>query len=69
MGEESITVDETNRLRAELGLAPLQVEHSGGKAEEKGRSEDEVARDNLVSYREEQQKVQHEQNLGQRIEK
>ena len=33
-GEISCSVDETNRLRALLGLRPLKVDSSGGKSKE-----------------------------------
>ena len=59
-GEISCTVEETNRLRALLGLRPLDVDKS---------SKDKQAVDNFRSKREEEAKAREAREISERLEK
>lgn len=55
---ESLSIEETNKLRAKLGLKPLQVEHKGSRHEDDGGKR----KDDLGEF---YHKPAH--NLGQRV--
>ena len=59
-GEISCTVEETNRLRALLGLRPLDVDKS---------SKDKQAVDNFRTKREEEAKAREAREISERLEK
>jgi U4/U6.U5 tri-snRNP-associated protein 1 len=63
MNQDSLTLEETNKVRASLGLAPI-----GGATEGTPEpDEDEIAEDNYAKRREAEQKAKREQEIKDNI--
>jgi len=65
MNADSLTLEETNKVRASLGLAPI-----GGDTEGQGTpepDEDEIAEANYAKRREVEQKAKREQEIKDNI--
>lgn len=66
--ELSLSVEETNRLRASLGLRPLSVGSPSG-AQSKATDRDAVAVENLKRYRAEESRTKKRMELSQKLQR
>lgn len=67
MNQDSLTLEETNKVRLSLGLAPIGGEVADG--EEVPVDEDEAAEANYAQRREETKKAKSEADIKERIDK
>lgn len=63
MNADSLTLEETNKVRASLGLAPIGGETEGTPEPD----EDEIAEANYARRREAEQKAKREQEIKDNI--
>jgi U4/U6.U5 tri-snRNP-associated protein 1 len=63
MNADSLTLEETNKVRASLGLAPIGGETEGTPEPD----EDEIAEANYAKRREAEQKAKREQEIKDNI--
>lgn len=65
MNQESLTLEETNKVRASLGLAPIGGDDDGPVEPD----EDEVAEANYAARRADEKKAKEAQDIQERIAK
>jgi U4/U6.U5 tri-snRNP-associated protein 1 len=67
--QDSLTLEETNKVRISLGLKPIGVEDAGGDGEDAPVDLDAVAEANFEERRQEMKRAKAEGELKERMEK